>query len=171
MAEWINNDGLRVRFGVEEAWVARGGAVQPNGEDLQITFKVPLASAATGSALIPRTHGIFIPAGLRIEEVEIVNDVAATSGGSATLNIGLNRTDTTTAIDADGLVAALALTAFDVAGETTVLRVGSTGAGALIGTTTANPGVLVFDWDTAAFTAGELTVTVRGKIPMPATTN
>lgn len=171
MAEWINSDGLRVRFGVEEAWVTRGGEVSPNGELLQIIFKVPLTSAATGSALIPRTQGIVFPAGLRIDEVEIRTDTAATSGGSAALNIGLNRLDTTTAIDADGLAAAVALATHDAAGEKNVLRVGSTGAGALIGTTLANPGVLVFDYDTAAYTAGELTVTVRGYMPMPAQTN
>lgn len=171
MAEWINTDGLRVRFGTDEAFVSRGGEVMPNGEQLQVIFKVPLLTAATGSALIPRTTGIFFPAGLRIEEVQIIADVAATSGGSATLNIGLNRLDTTTAIAAGGLVAALAFASYDAVGETTILRVGSTGAGTLIGTTLVNPGILVYDWDTAAFTAGELTVTVRGKMLMPATTN
>lgn len=171
MAEWINSDGLRVRFGTDEATITRGGEVQPDGELLQVIFKVPLTSAATGSALIPRTTGIVLPAGLRIDSVEVRTDTAATSGGSAALNVGLNRLDTTTAIDADGLVAALALTAIDAAGEKTTLIVGSTSAGALIGTTLANPGVLVFDYDTAAYTAGELTITVRGLIPMPATTN
>lgn len=171
MAEWINSDGLRVRFGTDEATTVRGGSVQPNGEDLQIIFKVKLTEAATGSALIPRTQGIVIPAGVRLEEVMVKVDTAATSGGSATLNLGLNRLDTTTAIDADGLVAALALTSIDAAGDTLALRVGSTSVGALVGTTLAYPGVLVFDYDTAAFTAGELTVTVRGKVPMPAVTN
>lgn len=171
MTEWINSDGLRVRFGTDEALTTRGGEVQPNGELIQVPFKILLTQAATGTALIPRTTGIIFPSGARIQEVEIRNDTAATSGGSATLNIGLVRQDTTTTYDADGFIAALALTAYDTVGETVVVQVGSTGAGAFLGTTLANSGVLVFDWDTAAFTAGELTVTIRYLMPMPATTN
>lgn len=171
MAEWINSDGLRVRFGTDEAITVRGGEVQPNGELLQIVFKVDLTQAATGSALIPNTQGVVFPAGLFIDEVEVRTDVAVTSSGSGTLNVGLNRLDTTTVIDADGLVAALSTASMAAAGTIQVLRVGSTGDGALVGTALANPGVLVFDWDTGAFQTGVLTITVRGHMPWPAKTN
>ena len=53
------------------------------------------------------------------------------------------------------------MTAIDTAGETNVIRKGSTGAGALIGTTLTNAGLLVADYDTAAFTAGEVVVRIR----------
>lgn len=152
--------GLYQKFGVEQTVTAAGGEYVTTAALREVEFKITLTALGTASAIVTGADNIFIPAGVRVEEVEIVVDTAATGTG-AVLNIGLVRTDRTTAIDADGLVAALALTALDAAGEKTVLRVGSTGAGALIGTTLANVGHLVADYDTAAFTAGVITVRVR----------
>jgi len=171
MAEWINEDGLRVRLGTTEAEVNRGGELPSSGALREFEFNLTLTALGTGSALVPDTTGIVIPSGFFIEEVEVFTETAATSGGSAVLNVGLNRLDTTTAIDADGLLAAVAITSHDAAGETTRYRVGTTGVGALVGTVTANAGVLVADYDTAAYTAGELRIIVRGYIKRPAATN
>lgn len=167
MATWTNNDGLIIRLGVTEAEVSRGGEVQSFGPDRTWEFVVDLANLGSASALLEDTHNFLLPSGLTISEVEIVTETAGTSGGSATLNLGLIRQDQSTTYDADGLVAALALTSYDAAGETTVLRVGSTGAGALIGTTLANTGYLVADYDTAAFTAGRIRVRVKGYVKRP----
>ena len=171
MAEWINTDGLRVRFGTEEAEVTRGGELPSAGTSREVTFNLTLTTLGSGSALVPDTMGVFIPSGARIFEIEVLNETAATSGGSATLNLGLNRLDTTTAIDVDGLLVTAPLADFNLAGETKVYTIGVTGVGALVGTTLANPGVLVADYDTAAFTAGELRITVRFYIPRPAASN
>ncbi len=170
MAEWINGDGLRVRFGTDEAWVTRGGELPTNGDFLNTEFVVTLSQAATGSALIPRTQGIVFPAGSFIEEVVVIPETAA-SGTNAVINIGLVRTDTTTTYDVDAFAAALPTTSMDNVGETTVLRQGSTYAGSAIGTVLTYPGVLVFDYDTAAFSAGVIRVIVRSYVPRPAVTN
>lgn len=169
MGVWTNADGLRIKIGGSEANVTQGGEYNHTGFWHEIEVRFNAASLTTGSALLE--PGIIIPRGARIDEVEVVAETAVTSGGSATLNVGLVRLDNTTAISANGLVAALALTNYDAAGEKTVLRVGSTGAGGLIGTTLANPGKFVADWDTAAFTGGALLVRVRFYVPIPTATN
>jgi hypothetical protein len=171
MAEWINSDGLRVRLGNTEAEVTRGGELPSAGEYRKFEFQITLTTAGTASALIPDTTGIIIPSGFRIESVTTIAETAATSGGSAVLNVGLVRQDTTTTYDADGFLAAVALTSHDAAGETVIYRVGTTGAGAFIGTTLANSGYLVFDYDTAAYTAGELRVIIEGYVLRPAASN
>ena len=158
-------DGLLLKFGTEKTVAQKTGEYRTNGRLHEVQVKLTLTSAATGSAIPSGVDLFLMPAGARIEEVEVVSETAATSGGSATLNVGLTREDRSTAYDADGFIAALALTSIDAAGEKTVLRVGSTSAGAFIGTTLANKGYFVFDWDTAAFTAGVVIVTVRYYIP------
>ncbi len=162
---WSNPDGLLVKFGTEKATAQKAGEYRTYGRLHEVQVKLTLTSAATGSAIPSGVDLVLLPSGARIDEVEVVAETAATSGGSATLNVGLIREDRTTTYDADGFVAALALTSIDAAGEKTVLRVGSTSAGAFIGTTLANKGYIVFDWDTAAFTAGVVVVTIRYYVP------
>jgi len=156
---WLNSDGLYLEFGTAKATANTAGEYITTGALREIEVKIDLTTLGTSPAI--QSDTVFIPAGVRIEEVEIVTQTAATSGGSAVLNVGLIQTDRSTAIDVDGLIAAIAITSHDAAGEKTVLRVGSTGAGALIGTTTANVGMLVADYDTAAYTAGVIYVRIR----------
>lgn len=171
MAQWTNNDGLIIRLGTTEAEVTRGGEVLSYGPDRTWEFVIDLANLGSASALLEDTQDVLLPAGLNITEIEIIAEVAGTSGGSATLNLGLIRQDQSTTYSAAGLVSALALTSFDAIGETTVIRVGSTGAGALVGTTLANTGYLVADYDTAAFTAGRLRVRIKGYVKRPSASN
>jgi len=154
---WTNSDGLRVAFGSEEATVSTAGAY--NKKDMEHEVEAVLTlTAITASAALVGSNTLVIPKGARITRLKIIAETAATSGGSATLNFGLQRLDRSTELDYDGFIAALAKTAYDAAGETTDITVGSTGAGALIGTTLANPGYLTADYDTAAFTAGVLRI-------------
>lgn len=156
---WDDNAGLHQVYGVDQATTQAGGEYSNVGGSRTVEFKISLtALSTTTSTVVPGADNIFIPAGMQIESIEVINDVAATSGGSATLNVGLIRTDRTTEIDYDGLVAAAALATFNTAGEKTTLVVGSTGAGALVGTTTAYVGQLVAYYGTAAFTAGQVTI-------------
>lgn len=163
---WTNSDGLYVKFGTEEGKVAKGGTYSTRGSLQETEIKIDLTTdaASTTAAIIGSatgSAGVLLPGGVRIEEVEVVAEVAATSGGAATLDIGLIDTDHSTVLDDDGLVAALALTSIDAAGEKTVLRVGSTGAGAFIGTTLTSPGYLCAAYNTAVFTAGKVAIRVK----------
>lgn len=155
---WYNSDGLYIKFGTEEGTVGKAGEYRSPGPQRFVEYDITLTSLATTEAIID--DNTVIPAGARIEKVEVYTTTAATSGGAATLDIGFVRTDRSTTYDDDGLVAALALTAIDSVGETSALTKGSTGAGALVGTVLANNGLLTASYNTAAFTAGAVKVRV-----------
>jgi hypothetical protein len=169
MGVWYNNDGLRIKLGTSEAAVTRGGEYSVDGDSREYEVRFAVTPLGTSEAI--QAYGVLIPSGFFIERVEVVTNVAVTSGGSATLDVGLIRQDTTTAYDDDGLVAALAIASFNAAGEKVILTNGSTSAGALIGTALANTGLITASYNTAAFTAGEITVRVFGYQPWPAVTN
>jgi hypothetical protein len=176
---WQNSDGLYVKFGTEEGQVALGGEAPRSADLIEIiaTISNTEARSATyaivdgGSALGPQ--GIVVPEGFRVKEVEVFTQTAFTSSGtigSATFSIGLKkRSDRSTELDHDGLLTASFVgSSIDAAGETTVVRVGSTGAGALIGTTLSEDGVLVVANTAHAshpFTAGVARVIIRGYYP------
>jgi hypothetical protein len=160
---WYNSDGLYVKFGTEQAEAASGGEYKTDGDLRYIEVEIPdLTALGTGSTILDDVT--VVPAGAFIEKVVVAVDTAATSGGSAALNIGLIRTDRSTTYDADGLVAALALTSIDADGDVVEFIQGGTSHGALIGTELANNGLLVADYDTAVYTAGAIRVRVFYRI-------
>lgn len=172
MGLWTNSDGLRVKLGTTEAEVGRGGELNKGGTFREWEFVVDLTAAADASALVPDTDNIHFPVGFMLQEIEVTNETAATSGGSATLNLGLVRkSDYSTAIDVDGFLAVAPLADYNAVGETKTYRVGVTGIGALAGVPLTNSGVLVWDYETAAFTAGRLKIVVRGYIKRPSASN
>lgn len=162
---WFNADGLYIKIGNEEGQVAKGGMYSTLGP-LEVTeVKMDLVSDAPAALTIVGTAlgqlGTAIPDGVRIEAVEVVVETAATSGGAATLTVGLKqRTDRTTTVSASGLVNAMALSTINTSGQRQYLTTGSTGAGALVGTTLTNGGFLAANFGTAAFTAGKLVLRV-----------
>lgn len=155
---WRNADGLNVWFGTAEGQAQNSGEVRSPG-DLRIVEAVITLTDLTSSAAFIDTH-VTIPTGARIEQVEIVTLTAATSGGSATLNIGLKGTDESTNVSDTALVNAAALTTHDTAGEKTTLTVGSTGAGTSIGAVTSSKNYITAKYGTAAYTAGKVLVRV-----------
>lgn len=173
---WQNSDGLYVKFGVEEGKVALGGEILNMGGqhvyEAVVDYSEALSATAAivdgGSALGPQ--GVVLPEGLRVEEVEVFTQTAFTSSGTigtATFVLGLKkRSDRSTELDHDGLLTASFVgSAIDAAGEKTVVRVGSTGAGALIGTTLSEDGVLVIantQHGSHPYTAGKAVVRIRG---------
>jgi hypothetical protein len=156
---WYNNDGLYIKYGTEEAQMGVAGEYNMAGPQQMIELTIS-AMTALGTTAAIQEENVVVPKNARIEKVEVITTTACTSGGSATLNIGLIRTDRSTELDYDGFVAALALASFNAAGETVALTNGSTSAGALIGTTLSNNGYLTADYDTAAFTAGAIKVRI-----------
>ena len=158
MGEWLNGDGLYVKFGTDEADTGTAGEYRTNGPQRMVEVEITLANLGTASAILD--DNALLPAGFRIEKVEIVNKTAAT-GDTAVLNVGLIRKDRSTAYDADGFCAAVAIADFNAAGETlSFTQPGSAAGGAFIGTTLAYSGYLVADYDTAAFTAGVVKVRI-----------
>ena len=155
MAKWTNSDGLVVKFGGDEGDPLKGGTITTSSGDYHAEFTVDYTDALSatysvlGSADTTKDGalGVQIPEGARIKEIEVVTVTAFTSSGtigSATLGLGLKKwSDLSTELDHDGfLTSSFVGSAIDAVGETTVVRVGSTGAGALIGTTLSEDGVI-----------------------------
>lgn len=165
---WVNADGLYIKFGKEQGAVGKGGTYESDGPTQTTEVKLDLAVDATATiGQIVGTTGVsagaagtLIPGGVRIESVEVVAEVAAV-GATATLDVGLVRLDRTTELDFNGLVAALPVASMDLAGERTFLTAGVATAGALVGTTTAFPGYITANRNTANFTAGKVIVRIN----------
>lgn len=163
---WRNADGLIVYFGPKEGQAGNGGEYKTYGPTRQIESIFDL-TGLTSTAQYWDQH-FEIPKGAFVESVEVEVLVAATSGGSATLNIGLAGSDQSTNLSDTALVSALALTSINTAGQKVTLVAGSTGAGSSIGTalpgstsTAINEGLVTAKWGTAAFTAGRIAVRVN----------
>lgn len=144
---WTNADGLTVLMHEEQ------GTVQTTGLHAGTTRKtlvVDLEDATTLGTSYSTAAGpndAFIPSGAIITKAWFVVDTAFTSGGSATLSIGLYQQDGTV-IDADGLDATVAV-------ATLVADAVVDGDGADVGTRVgANDAYVAFIYGTAAFTAG-----------------
>ena len=154
--------GLYQKFGLEQVVPMTGGEPHSYGDVREIDVKLTLVNTPSAAAVIPGTDNLNFPAGFVLEEVEVINEVAATSGGSATLNIGLMRMDRSTEIDFDGLLKVAPLADYDTVGERKTYIKGVTGIGDLVGVTSgSNPGYLTYHYGTAAFTAGVVTVRIR----------
>lgn len=160
---WTNSDGLYIKMGQNEATVTNTGEYNTRGRDHEIETVITLTSLTTTAAILNDT--VAIPVGARISKVEVINQTAATSGGSATLSVGLMDQDHTTTIGDAGLVSALALASFDVAGETVTLAPGVTSVGTLVGTTISNAGYITAKYATAAFTAGVVRIRIFYFVP------
>ena len=176
---WLNSDGLFIKMGKEEGAVAKGGLVQSYEGKVYINAEIDYTDALSatyaivdGGATESGTFGVVVPEGLRIEEVEVVIQTAFTSSGTiatASFSLGLKQRDRSTELDHDGFTtAAFVGTNLDAVGEKAVVRVGGTGAGALLGTTLSQDGVLVVAntlHGTHPFTAGRAVVRIVGYFP------
>lgn len=154
---WNNSDGLRVKFGKEEAVVGTAGELSKDGDIHEVVFNLTLASLASSATIIE--DNLFIPKNARITEVEVRSTTAAT-GTNSTLNLGLKKRDYSTELDHDGLLAVAPLADFNTVGETKLYTIGVTGIGALAGTTLSESGYLVA-WYGTAFDTGVVQVKVR----------
>lgn len=160
-----NADGLTIKYGPSEATAGRSGEYRTNTGVRVLEFAVNLVDVGLTSTILDYNAGL--DKGALIEKVEVETTVAVT-GTNAALNIGLIRTDTTTSYSATGLGVAAGLTQAALAAKGTILTyiTGTSNAGALIGTALANNGLIVADYDTAAFTAGRLTVRIYYSFPL-----
>lgn len=158
MGTWTNADGLRIAFGADEGVAGKAGEYRVDGQERVVECVITLTGLGTSAAI--QDQFVTLPAGAFITKVVALVTTAATSGGSATLNVGLQRLDRSTELDYDGFIAAGALATIDAAGDIVEYIQGSTGHGALIGTELAYPGYITADYDTAAFTAGVVRVQI-----------
>lgn len=166
---YFDNTGLLRKFGTEQTVPNIAGEYTRKGGLLsEIEFKVTLASLTQAETILSDVQ--VIPSGARIVEVEVLVQTAAATGTA--IDVGLTRTDRTTEIDFDGLLAAYVTANMNTAGERSIIRkdvtvpTGLAGTGALIGTTTSNVGYVSASMtDATAFTAGIVFITIRYYMP------
>lgn len=164
MAGWLNDDELYWKFGTDRATPANGGEYNVLGGehwvefDLDLTTLSNITDIATEKGII--NDVVSLPKEVRVVKVEVLV-LTASAGANANLNLGLVRFDRSTAIDADGLLAAADAWHTAAAGTKTVYEEGTTEAGALLGDDVgANPGLFTAHYDTGAFTAGLVKIRV-----------
>jgi len=170
MATWtngVNEDGLKVRFGLDRSANAPHGELETDGDLRQVVVNIADATAipATASSAVI-TDFVSIPSGARIESVDLYVTTQFTSAGAATLNIGLfndNGDGTYTVSDADGL-----FTSADAAIAAKVVDAKLVGSGLVVGTTIAGtagrPQYVSYGYGTAAYTAGAGELVIRYRV-------
>lgn len=164
---WYNSDGLRVEFGTELGTPGKGGHYRHDGPLHVLELKnITLASLVDDATTVVDgfAQGILdynnvIPTGALIEKVEVLPIVAAT-GTNAVLDIGVVDKDFTSNDDDDALVIALAQTALTPVGTIATYIQGTSGHGVLVGEVTTKPLYVTASYDTAAFTAGAVTIRI-----------
>lgn len=171
---WTNSDGLYVKFAKEEGQVASGGdkltagGIQVIEVDIPYTELLSATDAIVGSVANPGARGVIVPKGARIMAVETLVTTAFTSSGtigSSTLLLGLIKaSDRSTELDFNGFTTASYVgSKLDAVGERNYQEVGTTGSGALIGTSLSEDGVLSASNSAHAshpYTAGEVKVRI-----------
>lgn len=166
MGTWINDDGLVIRFGVEEAVLRNIGAYRTHGPRRFVEVIVDPANR-----FFPEQDDGFdeeilndqfaIPAGAFIESVEIMTYEDFT--GTGVLSVGLTAQDralTGATHDDDALVDEASVANLNAGGTNVAAWVGS-----LVGETLDEARLLTWKVDTADLAGGKATIRVRWSVP------
>src|SRR5258705_12676591 len=115
---WFNPDGLLVKFGTEKAVPNLGGEYRNTGKLREVEVTINLVPLTQTAAI--QSDQVFMPAGARIHEVDVLVHTAAATGTA--IDVGLIRTDRTTAIDLAGFLTAFVTASMNTAGERSIIR-------------------------------------------------
>jgi len=158
-SNWTNKDGLVVGFGTREVETTYSAKASRGGPEQQIVMRIKGADLADSDVAAQLVHAPIIPAGAFIKSAYLQVDTAF-EGVNAVLDIGLYKLSDGTAVDDDGIDAAIATATlvahYDVACD-----------GAEVGKEQAVACKVAASYDTAAFTAGEATLIVTYVPPLP----
>ena len=163
MSKWVNSDGLEVLFGSSKSVMRPGGETNHAGSVRELHFTITATDVPATDAPIDKR--LTIPSGAYIDEAIINVTTAFTSGGSATLDIGLMLDDgdgTYSTSDDNGIDAAIAV-------GTLVDNYRVAMNGAQINTTVTDstkglPLAVSYGYNTAVFTAGVADVVIRYRV-------
>tara|TARA_R110002049_G_scaffold32216_1_gene107673 strand:+ start:263 stop:742 length:480 start_codon:yes stop_codon:yes gene_type:complete len=144
-----NTDGLRVITGLDQGAAVDAGNTA-SSEVKTIVIDIADATALGSSAATPVANDPFIPANSYITGAHLMVTTAFTSGGSATLGIGAYNS-AGSAIDADGIDAAIALSAINATTKAVACDGALVGAAIMTGAADA---YIKPNYGTAVFTAG-----------------
>lgn len=161
---WLNSDGLYVKFGVLEGAVGHAGEYNHLGPVVPMELSIPDLTKLTSSRVV-QDYNTFLPIGAFVESVTI-EVIVGTTGSGATLTVGLTKlTDLATSVGT--LVVAAPQTSMTTAGQRIIINgtTNSSLAGTLIGTVLTFDGVFDAEYVTAAFTLGQVEIRVEYSIP------
>ena len=159
---WHNSDGLYIKYGTEKTTAGKAGEFSPDNDLHEVQLILTLSELTATETI--QSDTVILPAGARIQEVETVTHTAAATGTA--IDLGLIRTDRSTELDYDGLLAALPTASMNAAGEKNIFSDNTTYDGALVGTTLAYSGYISASrTDATAFTAGVIRVKIRYYMP------
>jgi len=169
MGSWLNADSLFLKFGTDKTTANKGGEYRNNEKYRTIEFLIDLTTLTETET--PLSDTTFMPAGARIQDVVVTTQTVGATG--VAIDLGLVRTDRTTEIDFNGLLAAFPVAQTSTAGERYIMQTEQTvpltgvGTGALVGATVGvNPGYITCSRTTAtAFTAGVIHVQIHYYMP------
>jgi hypothetical protein len=165
---WTNDDGLNIKFGNERSVVSAEGAVSTMGDEAQAVFKITGTDITSSDALLAAHPVVGIPDGAHIISATLYVTTAFTSGGSATLTLGLWNDDgdgTYSVWDADGIDAAIAITAIDAIGDHVACDGAKVGTGSVaVAGTGGRPVYVSQSYGTAAFTAGAADLVIKYRV-------
>lgn len=151
---WINADGLTIKFGNEQAEQAKGGKVLTTSGSEGI-LELDIVGVDVPSTDAPIEKRIGVPQGATIVSATLYVTTAFTSGGLATLDVGLMADDgdgTYSTEDDDGLLSAIAVATLADGAQVTIDGAYAT---TQVGTETHDRDYVVsYGYNTAAFTAG-----------------
>lgn len=160
---WLNQDGLYIRLGVNEGAVAKYGEYKTFGPTRLVEAKVDFSDfAAFGTNTILSNEG-EIPKFAHIEKIEVEVETAFV-GATATLSLGLIGLDrvTVTAPLGNTVLANAITVATLTLGSITTIQVGASFVGASVGSggNLTAPGLLTALVGTANFTAGSAKIRI-----------
>lgn len=101
MATWINNDGLPIDFGLDEARFGLVAGYKTDGDKRYIEILVEVGNLVQNDT-VRVSDKVTLPKGCALDSVEIAPK-AGTFGGAGTLDIGLSF-DGSTTDDPDGIL-------------------------------------------------------------------
>ncbi len=149
---WINNDGLEVKFGTDEAAKRNLGEYNQLGpvHITELMVKVSELPALATTTIISEAHKL--PSGAKIEYVEFVSPSTtfASALTTATLDIGIIDLDGTSNADDTALVAAATEAELSAGGKNIAGWVGTA-----IGFSLARPSLITWTVNVEVFTGGE----------------
>lgn len=116
---WLNDDGLEIRFGNEQAALIAEGKPSVKGMEQELVINI-VAVDITDVDVAPLLYKrVGLPQKAMLVSATLYVDEVFTSGGSPTLDLGLYHDDgdgTYTVEDVDGIDVDIALTALDSVG-------------------------------------------------------
>jgi len=137
-SSWTNSDNLYIQFGALKATNDLAGEYRTPGDRREIEATLDLAKITGSTAASPTilSNSLFIPANVMIEEVQVlaqsVGTVIGTVNGTFTLGL-INASDRSTVVSSTGLLNAITYSVGLTQGCLTVMRIGSSYAGAVVG--------------------------------------